>query len=85
MTASVKSPAATNQADPILDDLLAEFANKLQAGEQLDLDAYAQEHPEHASALRRLLPAMQVLVNFDCALGSAMKWFPGGRVATLCR
>jgi serine/threonine protein kinase/Flp pilus assembly protein TadD len=65
MTASVKSPALSNDADPVLDELLAEFANRLQGGDPVDVEAYAQEHPEYAAALKRLLPAMQILVEFE--------------------
>jgi tetratricopeptide (TPR) repeat protein len=68
MTAIVKPPAASNNADLVLDELLAEFANKLQKGERVDVNAYAEAHPEHAGRLRELLPAMQMLVAFECSV-----------------
>jgi tetratricopeptide (TPR) repeat protein/tRNA A-37 threonylcarbamoyl transferase component Bud32 len=68
MNTIVKPPAVSNNADPILDELLAEFANKLQSGERVDVNAYAEEHPEYAARLRELLPAMQMLVAFECSV-----------------
>jgi tetratricopeptide (TPR) repeat protein/tRNA A-37 threonylcarbamoyl transferase component Bud32 len=68
MTAIVKPPVVSHNADPILDELLAEFANKLQRGEHVDVNAYAEEHPEYAGRLRELLPAMQMLVAFECSV-----------------
>ena len=51
--------------DPVLDDLLEEFSDRLQAGGPADPDAFIREHPERAEALRRLLPAVQVLAALD--------------------
>jgi serine/threonine protein kinase/tetratricopeptide (TPR) repeat protein len=56
-------------ADPVLDDLLADFANRLQAGEALSVDAYVRQHPERGEQLRRLLPAVQVLADFERLAG----------------
>jgi serine/threonine protein kinase len=43
--------------------LIDEVTAKLQAGVPVDVEAYAQEHPEHAKALRRLLPALDLLAD----------------------
>jgi WD40 repeat protein/serine/threonine protein kinase len=59
-----------SKADPVLDDLLADFANRLQAGEAVGVEAFAQEHPERADELRRLLPAMQVLADLEGMAGA---------------
>jgi serine/threonine protein kinase len=52
-------------ANPELDDLLEELGNRLQAGENLDLEAIIREHPERADELRRYFPALQVLANLN--------------------
>jgi serine/threonine protein kinase len=71
MTAPTAPIAGNQKADAILDDLLAEFANKLQAGECVDVDAYTRKYPDHADALQQLLPAMQLLVAFEgCVPGA---------------
>jgi serine/threonine protein kinase/predicted Zn-dependent protease len=57
-------------ADPVLDDLLADFASRLEAGEAIDDEAYIREHPERADELRRLLPAIAALASLEVGLGS---------------
>jgi len=47
--------------NPELENLLDEFAARLQAGEAADAEAFAAAHPEHAELLQRLLPTMGVL------------------------
>jgi WD40 repeat protein/serine/threonine protein kinase len=71
MTAAVPRPSPTTASDPILNDLVEEFANRLQAGEPVDLQAYALEHPDQAEQLLRLLPAVQVLVKVRHSSASA--------------
>ncbi len=63
MIASANSPGPTSGTDPVLAELFEEITVKLQAGEPVDLEAYAQRYPEQAEALRRLLPAMEVLAD----------------------
>jgi serine/threonine protein kinase/Flp pilus assembly protein TadD len=46
-----------------LENLLEEFAGRLEAGEAVDVSAFAAEHPEHAEQLRRVLPTMLVLAD----------------------
>jgi hypothetical protein len=46
-----------------LEDLLEEFAGRLEAGEALDVAAFAAAHPEYAEPLRRVLPTMLVLAD----------------------
>jgi serine/threonine protein kinase/Flp pilus assembly protein TadD len=48
-------------ANPVLDELIAEITDKLQAGEPVDVARYAAEHPDVAEELRRLLPALGLL------------------------
>jgi WD40 repeat protein/serine/threonine protein kinase len=63
MTQPVRSLASTTGADPILDELIEAFANRLQTGERVDLEEYAREHAERADELRRILPALVVLAD----------------------
>lgn len=44
-------------------DWVAELADRLQAGEDVDLDAYAREHPDRAEALRALLPVIRMVAD----------------------
>jgi tetratricopeptide (TPR) repeat protein len=48
---------------PALENLLEEFAGRLEAGETVDVEAFAAAHPEHADQLRRVLPTMLVLAE----------------------
>jgi serine/threonine protein kinase len=43
--------------------LVEELTEKLQAGEQIDMEAILQAHPEDAEQLRRLLPALLLLAE----------------------
>ena len=46
-----------------LENLIEEFASRLEAGESLDIAEFAAAHPEHAEQLRRVLPTMLVLAD----------------------
>jgi serine/threonine protein kinase len=52
---------------PALEELLEEYAARLQAGEALDPAAFARGHPEHAELLGRVLPTMQVLAQLSAS------------------
>src|SRR5262245_62124648 len=65
MTASGSVAARTSSADPVLNDLIDELTNKLQAREPVDLEAYIANHPAQADALRRLFPPLQVLAGMS--------------------
>jgi serine/threonine-protein kinase len=69
MTLAGRPLLSTTGADPVLDDLIEAFAAKLQTGEQVDPEAYAQEHPERSEELRRILPAMLVLADLARSTG----------------
>jgi serine/threonine protein kinase len=57
-------------ANPVLDELIAEITDKLQAGEPVDVEKYAAKHPDLAEELRRLLPALQMLAVAGGSPGS---------------
>ena len=46
MSEAVRAPAPSAGADPILDELIDEFARRLQRGEAANMEAYIDEHPE---------------------------------------
>jgi eukaryotic-like serine/threonine-protein kinase len=50
-------------ADPVLAHLCDEIIERLQAGDGVDMASLALEHPDHADRLRRLLPALEALVD----------------------
>ncbi|WP_422926741.1 tetratricopeptide repeat protein [Singulisphaera sp. PoT] len=50
--------SSSDSLDPALLDLVEEFSARILAGEGLDFDTIAREHPECAEALRELMPAM---------------------------
>jgi eukaryotic-like serine/threonine-protein kinase len=56
---------------PGLEDLLEEFAARLNAGEAPDVEAFAAAHPQHAERLRRVLPTMRVLLDLGNSAGKA--------------
>jgi eukaryotic-like serine/threonine-protein kinase len=51
----------TGSGSSRLAELVDALAARLQAGEGVDVEAVARAHPEHASELRRLLPALGAL------------------------
>ena len=69
MTQVSRILVSSTGTDPILDDLIEAFAQKLQTGERIDPEAYAREHPERGEALRRILPAMLVLADLARSAG----------------
>lgn len=79
MNAAVNHLAQPSAADPVLDDLLAEFGNELHAADAVDMEAFIGAHPERAEALRRMLPAIQVLANLGVSARAANgSPFPSG-------
>ena len=47
--------------DPVLADLVADLANRLAAGEAVDLEDYAARHPDRAEQLRLIWPAVRMM------------------------
>src|SRR5262249_32615897 len=62
--APMSEPTPTTD-DPALEELMArvaeDFQKRLERGERPDAQEYARRHPQAASALRRLLPALEAL------------------------
>jgi serine/threonine protein kinase len=65
MTGRARHLLPSAAADPVLDDLLEEFAQQLETGEAADPAAFAAAHPERADALQRMLPVIQVLAGLE--------------------
>jgi serine/threonine protein kinase/Flp pilus assembly protein TadD len=63
MIAQPKTSSTGRSAE--LAAILEQLASRIQAGESIDVDAVARDHPEHADQLRGLLPAMALLANFS--------------------
>jgi serine/threonine protein kinase/tetratricopeptide (TPR) repeat protein len=64
MKTSTDGQTALRSRDRILEDLIAEITDHLQAGERVDLSAILADHPEHAEILRNILPAIEVMAEF---------------------
>jgi len=62
MTAFIHRLSAS-QPDAILDKMIEEITDKLQAGESVDLSEYTDEEPARLERLRRLLPALKMIAE----------------------
>jgi serine/threonine protein kinase len=60
-TALRVQPRSSSGTDSIQAELIEQFLERLQAGEELDPSEFAAQHPDHAEALRQLLPALQLM------------------------
>src|SRR5262249_62184810 len=65
-------------SDPALARLCDEIIERLQAGDAVEMASLAIEHPEHADQIRRLLPALEALVD----LGVSSAQHPSGLAST---
>jgi tetratricopeptide (TPR) repeat protein len=65
MSATTHDPSLLNGTDPELDRLIEELTRRVQAGEAVDLESFAREHPGHTEPLRRLLPALEMLAGLS--------------------
>ena len=54
-------------AEELVGRILDELAGRIRRGEDVDLSAYAGEHPEHAEQIRRLGPTLQAIAAIDQA------------------
>jgi WD40 repeat protein/serine/threonine protein kinase len=77
MTQPQSNEPAVAEHAPSVSELFDDLTNRLQAGEALDVGSYIARYPEHASQLRRFLPAIEVLVD----LGRSAVREPGAAAA----
>jgi serine/threonine protein kinase len=70
------SPSLSGAADPELDRLIEELTRRVQAGEDIDLEAFARQHPGYTEPLRRLLPALELLAGLSQSVMA--EELPGG-------
>jgi hypothetical protein len=67
--ASVNGILASSEVDPVLVQLIDELADRLQAGESVDWDAVAREHPERAEQARKMLPVIAAMAELVSVTG----------------
>jgi Flp pilus assembly protein TadD/serine/threonine protein kinase len=78
MSEPIRHLVQRTEADPLLDDLLEEFARRLETGALVDVEAYVAEHPERGEVLRRMLPVIQMLAELDRPGAVVAPTSPGG-------
>ncbi|AGA28355.1 protein kinase domain-containing protein [Singulisphaera acidiphila] len=78
---SAFTPDSDTDIDSAIVEWAAELAERVRAGEQVDLSTLAVEHPERAEVLRRLLPAIKAMARHARSLAGRRPSasFPGGR------
>src|SRR5262249_43337477 len=82
--------ASTMGQDPVLDELVEEFAQKLRAGVPETVEDFVRRHPDHREQLLQVLPAIQALAQFGPpGLGGLLGQGSeedqvAGRLGTLC-
>jgi len=64
-------PGSTAQPDRVLAKLIEDLAARLQAGEEIDLDAFAAAQGENAEALRQLIPTIELLADLGRSAASS--------------
>lgn len=57
----MKNSRNPNQPHPIIDELLAEYLIRVDRGEQVDIEVFVAQHPEHADELREIIEADEAL------------------------
>ena len=58
-------PRSASRTDSIQAELVEQYLQRLQAGEAVDPSGFAAQYPEHAEALRQLLPALQMMAELS--------------------
>ena len=82
------TPPANNSScsvDQVLDQLVAEITDKVQAGDAVDLDDFIQDYPEHADQMKRLLPSIQALAALGLSGSNSGLAAPAGDDAAVPR
>ncbi len=77
MTGPLPPSAPSEVSDRLVAEVVEALAARLQAGEAVDLEACAREHPECADRLRQLLPAVRMLADLGRSAGGAGGTAPG--------
>jgi eukaryotic-like serine/threonine-protein kinase len=63
---------ASSAVDPILVQLIDELADRLQAGEPVDWDSVALEHPDRVEQVRKMLPAIAAIAELGSVTGRGL-------------
>src|SRR5947209_10797005 len=69
MSQSLTAAVPSAPADESLAMLVERLTARLQAGEQIDHEAEAREHPQYSEQLKQLWPALEALANLSNSLG----------------
>jgi serine/threonine protein kinase/tetratricopeptide (TPR) repeat protein len=75
MSHAISEPLRSNTADPALAALIDELTDRLHASESVDPESFLLRHPEHAEALRQLIPALELMGELKRS-GSREQPFP---------
>ena len=62
-------PTAASDPDSALGALIDALADRLQAGQHVDLEACVRDHPEHEAQLRGLFPALEMMAALGRSTG----------------
>jgi serine/threonine-protein kinase len=76
MGGSILSMSREHGQDSVLMRLLDEIGDRVQAGDAIDVEAYAQAHPEYAERLRQLLPAVRMMADLGRSAASGAASVP---------
>jgi serine/threonine protein kinase/WD40 repeat protein len=63
MNPKLRRSSSRSEAGSVLDNLVQELVDKLQAGDAVDIDAYRSRYPEHAEKLDQLVPAIELMAG----------------------
>jgi hypothetical protein len=67
----------TVEADAVLAKWVAEVVDRISAGESLDLDALAIDHPDGVARVRRVVPVMAIMSRLRAPSGADAGHWPG--------
>jgi serine/threonine-protein kinase len=73
MSTAASPRPAVSSADRALAELVEQFLARLQAGEAIEASAFAAQHPEHAEALKELLPALEMMAALSASNAEAKR------------
>ncbi len=82
MTALTFSEATNLSTDEQLAKIVAAITEQLQSGRPVDVENYVSRNPEQAQRLRRLVPAIQALVDIDLPIPGVSGACDRGNAAT---
>ena len=85
MNAANATSSPSRLTDHVFAELVEELAEKLEAGEPVELDVYVGRYPGYADQLGRLLPAMQAMAALGSSCSSRGNRRPAIYISTWAR